>query len=191
MSYDLYCYKSKLGRPDLEEAKAVIEVEEDEENQEKEDVLSDPATKLKIAKALLEFNTRLESFDFDYNEIAELQSISVDEAKEQFDHIELNTTEGDLATQITIFDNNVSITIPYWYSGEKAKSVFDKVGEYTKIIHKTAGYFVYDPQTENAYDPSTNNFDGLEVYTSVTDEVEKLITENTENISKKPWWKFW
>lgn len=165
MSYDLYCYKSKLGRPNLDEAQAVIEVEEEEEN---EDVLSDPATKLKIAKALLAFNARLEIFEFDYKAIAEIQKISVDEAKEQFDHIELNTPEGDLATQITIFDNNVSITIPYWYSGDKAKSVFDNVNEYTKIIHKTAGYFVYDPQTENVYDPTTNSFDGLEVYTSIT-----------------------
>jgi len=185
MSYDLYCYKSQLGKPDLDEAQAVIEVEENE------DVQSDPATKLKIAKALLDFNPRLESFEFDYNAIAELQKISVDEVKEQFDHIELNTPEGDLATQITIFDNNVSITIPYWYSGDKAKTVFDNVSQYTKIIHKTAGYFVYDPQTEIVYDPATSNFDGLEVYTSMTSEVEKPKTERTESINKKPWWKFW
>jgi hypothetical protein len=188
MSYDLYCYKSQLGRPDLDEAQAVIEVEEGEEN---EDVESDPATKLKIAKALLDFNPRLESFEFDYNAIAELQKISADEAKEQFDHIELNTPEGDLATQITIFDNNVSITIPYWYSGDKAKMVFDNVSEYTKIIRKTAGYFVYDPQTENVYDPAIDNFDGFDVYTSMTGEVEKLKTGKTETTNKKPWWKFW
>ncbi len=185
MSYDLYCYKSQLGRPDLNEAQAVIEAEEDEDEQ------SDPATKLKIAKALLDFNPRLESFEFDYNAIAELQKISMDEAKEQFDHIELNTPEGDLATQITIFANNVSITIPYWYSGDKAKMVFDNVNEYTKIIRKTAGYFVYDPQTENVYDPTITNFESLNVYTSMTGEVEKLKTENTETTNKKPWWKFW
>jgi len=75
MSYDLYCYKSKLGRPDLEEAQAVIEVEEDEEN---DDVQSDPETKLKIAKALMDFNPRLESFEFDYNEIAKLEGTTVD-----------------------------------------------------------------------------------------------------------------
>jgi hypothetical protein len=188
MSYDLYCYKSKLGRPDLDEAQSVIEIEEDEIN---DDVQSDPAIKLKIAKALLDFNPRLESFEFDFNEIAELQKISVDEAKEQFDHIELNTIEGDLATQITIFDNNVSITIPYWYSGDKAKTVFDIVSEYAKIVHRTAGYFVYDPQTQNVYDPATSNFDGLEVYTSMTGEVEKLKNEKKESTNKKPWWKFW
>jgi hypothetical protein len=30
MSYDIYCYKSKLDSPDLEEALAVIEIDEDE-----------------------------------------------------------------------------------------------------------------------------------------------------------------
>lgn len=188
MSYDLYCYKSQLGRPDLEEAQAVIEVEEDEEN---DDVQSNSETKLKIAKALMDFNPRLESFEFDYNEIAKLEGTTVKEARQQFDHIELNTQDEDLATQITIFDNNVSITIPYWYSGDKAKSVFDNVSEYTKIIRNTAGYFVYDPQTENVYDPTTNSFDGLEVYTSMTSEVENIKAKDDELTIKKPWWKFW
>lgn len=183
MSYDLYCYKSQLGRPDLEEAQSVIEVEEN--------VQYEPETKLKISKALMDFNPRLESFKFDHNEIAKLEGTTVDEAKEQFDHVELNTPDGDLATQIMIFDNNVSITIPYWYSGDKAKTVFNSVSEYTKIIRKTVGYFVYDPQTENVYDPLTNSFDGLEVYTSMTGEAEIMKAKDNELATKKPWWKFW
>ena len=110
MSYDIYCYKSRLNRPDLEEAQSAIEVDEETETN------SDSETKLKIAKALTEYNPRLESFDFDYHEIAKLQGTTIDEAKKAFSHIELNTPEGDLATQITVFDNNVSITVPYWYS---------------------------------------------------------------------------
>ena len=121
MSYDIYCYKSKLNRPDLEEAQNAIEVDEETETN------SDPETKLKIAKALTEYNPRLESFDFDYQEISKLQGITIDEAKKEYSHIELNTPEGALATQITIFENNVSITVPYWYSGDKAREVFDKI----------------------------------------------------------------
>ena len=185
MSYDLYCYKSQLDRPDLEEAQTAMEVDEDNE------VEADPETKLKIAKALLDYNPRLESFEFDFEEIAKLQGTSVKEAKEKFDHIELNTPEGDLATQITIFDNNVSITVPYWYSGDKAEDVFKKVTDYTKIIRQTAGYFVYDPQTENVYDPLTQDFDGLAVYQSMTGQVEQLSNEQGASTNKKPWWKFW
>ncbi|MES2649285.1 MAG: hypothetical protein V4717_20570 [Bacteroidota bacterium] len=188
MSYDLYCYKSKIGRPDLEEAQAVIEVKEEEAYEDGQPGLE---TKLKIVKALMDFNPRLESFEFDYNEIAKLEGTTVDEAKEQFDHIELNTPNGDLATQITIFNNNVLITIPYWYSGDKAKTLFTSISEYTKIIHKTAGYFVYDPQTENVYDPTKNSFDNLEVYTSMTGEVDNMQAKLKEPTTKKPWWKFW
>lgn len=186
MSYDIYCYKSQLGRPDLEEAQAAIEAGEDEEN-----VVSDPETKLKIANALIDFNPRLESFDFDYEEIAKLQEISIEEAKKTFDHIELNTPNGDLATQITIFDNNVSITVPYWYSGDNANEVFNKIYEYTKAIRETAGYFVYDPQTDKVCDPLNENIFGLDVYQNMTEQVDKIRTAQTRKLDKKPWWKFW
>jgi hypothetical protein len=185
MSYDIYCYKSKLNRPDLEEAKNAIEVDEETET------ISDSETKLKITKALTEYNPRLENFNFDYQEIAKLQGTTIDEAKRAFRHIELNTPEGDLAIQITVFDNNVSITVPYWYSGEKAKEVFDKIYTYTKIIRETAGYFVYDPQIDKVFDPLTENIFGLDVYQSMTEQVEKIKTEKTEIKSNKPWWKFW
>lgn len=185
MSYDIYCYKSKLDRPDLEEAQAAMEIDEDEE------VASDPETKLKIAKALIDYNPRLESFEFDYDEIAKLQGTTLDEAKEAFDHIELNTPEGDLATQITIFDNNVSITVPYWYSGDEATKVFNKISDYAKVIRQTVGYFVYDPQTDKVFDPLTENIFGLDIYESMTDQVEKMKTEQIQKSNKRPWWKFW
>ena len=185
MSYDIYCFKSKLDRPDLEEARAAIEVDEDEE------VVSDPETKLKIAKALIDYNPRLECFEFNYDEIAKLQDTSVDEAKEAFGHIELNTPEGDLATQITIFDNNVSITIPYWYSGDKAREVFDKIYDYIKVIRQTAGYFVYDPQIDKVFDPLIENIFELDIYQTMTGQVEKMKTEETTVKNNKPWWKFW
>ncbi len=185
MSYDIYCYKSRLGKPNLEEAQNAIEVNEEVE------ASIDSETKLKIAKALIDYNPRLEIFDFDYEEIAKLQGTTIDEAKKEFSHIELNTPEGDLATQITIFDDNVSFTIPYWYSGNNATEVFNKISDYTKIIRQTAGYFVYDPQTDKAFDPLTENLFGLDIYQNMTGQVEKMKTEQAQNIVKRPWWKFW
>ena len=188
MSYDLYCYKSKLGTPDIDEAIAVIEAGE-------EDITAcaqpDTVTKLKIAKALIDLNPRLESFDFDYDEIAKIQGISVDKAKHDFDHIELNTPEGDLATQITIFDNNVSITVPYWYTGDKAQQVFEKVNGYARVVKQVTGYFVYDPQTEEVYDPTTSSGEGLAAYTAITSGGKTSIAKPTNQTRSKPWWKFW
>lgn len=184
MSYDIYCYKSNLNRPDLEEAQAIMEIEEEE-------TIADPETKQKIVKALIDYNPKLEIFEFNYEEIARLKGISIDEAKEAFDHIELNTPEEDLATQITIFDNTVSITVPYWYSGDKAAEVFNTISEYAKVIRQTVGYFVYDPQTDKVFDPLNENVFALDIYENMTNQVEKMKSEQIQKSDKKPWWKFW
>jgi len=184
MSYDIYCYKSKTNTPNINEAASALEEMENFQPDMKSQEL-----KTQICKALIDFNPRLEPFAFDYNEIARLQNISVDEAKNKFSHIELNTPEGDLATQITIFDNNVSLTIPYWYTGDKAREVFNKVDQYLKIINQKAGYFVYDPQTEHAYDPAKDSLAAIAVYESVTTQIGKRVSENVT--TNKPWWKFW
>ena len=184
MSYDIYCYKSKLGRPNLDEAQAIMELEEEESS-------SDSATKLKIAKALIDHNPNFQSFEFDYEEISKFQGLRIDEGKEAFDHIELNTPDGELATQITIFGDTVSITVPYWYSGDDANEVFNNINEYAKVIQQTVGYFVYDPQTDKVVDPLKENIFNLEVYQSMTNQVGKMTSEQIKDSNKKPWWKFW
>jgi len=184
MSYDIYCYKSKLDRPNLEEAQAIMELEEEENS-------SDSESKLKIAKALISYNPKFECFEFDYEEISKLQGTSIDETKEAFDHIELNTPDGELAIQITIYGDTVSITVPYWYSGDDANQVFNNINEYAKVIRKAVGYFVYDPQTDKVFDPLKENIFELDIYQSITDQVEKMKSEQIEKSNKKPWWKFW
>ncbi len=184
MSYDIYCYKSKLDKPDLEEAQAIMEMDEEDSTQDFE-------TKFKIAKSLIEYNPKLESFEFDYEEISKLKGTSIDDAKDAFEHIELNTPDGELATQITIYGDTVSITVPYWYSGEKAEEVFNNVTQYAKVIRQTAGYFVYDPQTDKVFDPLNENIFELDIYQIMTEQVGKMKSEQSVKSNKKPWWKFW
>lgn len=188
MSYDIYCYKSKLGKPDLEEADSVIEADNDKSAKK----AKDPTTKQAIVKALTTHNPRLEAFDFDYGEIAKLTSSTIEEARNKFDHIELNHPDGDLAVQITVYDNHVFITVPFWYQGQKAEQVFGYLKAYIKIIHETAGYFVYDPQTGQVFDPSVDELNGLDKYLSGSELVEELSKAKSARHSvKKPWWKIW
>lgn len=189
MSYDIFCYKSKSGRPDEYEAHAVIEADNDKwANREK-----DASTKLSIVRALIQLNPRLEAFDFDYGEIAKLTEATIEEAKNKFDHIEINTPDGDISVQLTVFDNHVYINVPYWYKGDHAKQLFQDLKSYIKIIREASGYFVFDPQTGQVFDPTKNSFDGLSKYLSVSEHFEDII--NGENIvqtqTRKPWWKFW
>jgi hypothetical protein len=183
MGYHLYCYKSKLGWPDLKEARQVIEMKEADNT-----IVPDPATKLKIAGALISYNPRLEGEGFEYDELAKLLGTTIEEAREQFDHMELNTPEGDLNTQITIFDNIVSFEVPYLYRGAEADEVFANIDRYTKIIAHAAGYFVYDPQTGHVYDPSSTDFEGVQVYKRQAGEKVEVRVPVTAN---KRWWKIW
>ena len=188
MSYDLYCYKSKIGKPDEDEASSIIEADDDKWAKKEKN----PAGKLAIVKALLAHNPRLEAFDFDYGEIAKLTATTIEQAKNQFDHIELNPPEGDLAIQTIVYDNHVVFSVPYWYQGQKAGELFDNLRAYIKIIRDTAGYFVYDPQTGNVFDPAENEFDGLNKYLSVSENLDELVNpDNAVRKNKKPWWKFW
>ena len=57
MSYDLYCYRSRLGKPDEAEADSVIITDNDKWVKKEKD----PAMKLAIVRALTAYNPRLEA----------------------------------------------------------------------------------------------------------------------------------
>ena len=194
MSYDIYLYKSKTGRPDEEEADAVVAADTDKWT-EKE---NNSQIKLAIVKALTEFNSRLQAIDFQYGNIAKLSVETITEAKNKFNHIEINTSDGDAALQLIVYNNHVFITVPYWYQGDEAKQLFKDIKSYIKIIRQTAGYFVWDPQTGEVFDPAENNFEGLNDYLNMSENLEEIIktTSNKPSIDlkkemKKPWWKLW
>jgi len=164
MSYDIYCYKSKLGTPDEDEASSVIEADIDK--WAKKD--RNPALKLAIVKALTEFNPQLIANDFHYGEIAKLPITIIEQEKSKFDHIEINHPEEDVALRLTVYDNHVFITVPYRYQGQKAEQLFHYINAYVKIIRETAGYYIYDSQTGQVFDPAENEFDGLKKYLSIS-----------------------
>lgn len=189
MSYDIFCYKSKSGMPDEEEANLVIETDGDKWAVKEKD----ESRKIALVKALKKINPRLQAFDFDYGEIANLTATTIEEAKNKFSHIELNSSEGDLAVQLIIYDNHVYINVPYWYQGEKATLLFEELSSYINVIRETAGYLVYDPQEGRAYDPVQNSLDGLAKYLSISNHLDEIagLQNRQHRKAVKPWWKFW
>jgi hypothetical protein len=164
MSYDIYCYKSKNGKPDEDEADLVIEADNDKWAKKDKDA----ATKLAIVKNLIAFDSKLEAIDFKYGDISNLSVNIIEENEKQFARIEINTSESEPTIQLSIFDNHILITVPFFYKDNEAKKIFNNITSYIKIISDTAGYFVSDPQTGQVFDPSENEFDGLNKYLSVS-----------------------
>ena len=180
MSYDIYCYRSKLVVPDEAEDNAIIENES--EGEDLWEGSKDHDLNEAIVKALVAYNPKLEVFGLS----------NKDEEEDGFDSIEIEHPEEDFNLQIFVHENYVSFNLPYAYQGRKAGEIFDYLKAYIKIIGETAGYFVCDPQTGRVFDPAKEEFDGLNKYLSVSGNMHELMNAgNSHQPGKKPWWKFW
>ena len=187
MSYDVYCYRPQSDAPDAREAQALIQSEDGTIRRDDDEARS---IKRKIADALLKYNPRLEPFKFDHNEIAKVMNITREQAQAQWNHIELNPPEGDLAIQLEIDWDHVSLTIPYWYTGVEADRVFEQLSAYLRVIRESAGFFAYDPQTNRAFDPQKEKFGEHGEYDRIAEHLPEIIAQGADKPSK-PWWKFW
>ena len=173
--------------PSKEEAQEIITWEEAKREPDNEF----DRRKERIAQALVAAHPTLKRFVIDYEEIAKFHQISPEEARLQYRHIELDSPEDEPAIQITIYDEYVAINVPYWYEGEDAVTTFQQISEYLRIIRREAGYFIYDPQTDRAYDPDQEDFENIENYENITKQLPEIINEFEKSNIGKPWWKFW
>lgn len=188
MSYDLYCYRPSSDVPNAAEAELAIEAINAAE-ESGATVESSPEVRESIVAALLTHNPRLERFAFNFDKIAESEGISEEEARRRYDHVELNAPQGDLAIQFTVYGDHVNITMPYWYKDERADQLFSELSGYLKVIRRTAGFFVHDPQTGAAFDPERSNLTDQKMYENIVRDMPKIALNALS--SKKPWWKFW
>lgn len=187
MSYDLYCYRPTSEAPSIEEARAIVEAEEVTSGESSEGAES-KLLRETMVNALRTENPRLEVFPFDYDAIAKIRNISREEARAQMSYVELNPPEGDLASQLSVYADHVDITVPYWYTGEKSKAVFQQMNNYLRAVRTVAGFFVYDPQTDRAFDPEIEDFGEHGQYDRISEDLPRIAAKQ---VSKKPWWKFW
>lgn len=185
MSYDLHLFQVPPGRT----ARDVYE--SGELGDKHRTKVADPekeARKRRIMDALLQHDPRLVPFEFDHTQIAKTDGIAVEEARRRYRHIELNDDETNSPIQITLFDDEVSVTIAYWHQGPQAAQTLRKVGGYLNIIVAHSGYTAYDPQLGKVIDPDRDYQDCLNAYGAGVAAIERV--SQTGNL-RKPWWKFW
>jgi hypothetical protein len=198
MSYDLYAFRSTSPAADLSEASAFLEsLEATEESGTDDWTDEDRERRDRIVAELRAHNPGLSVFEFDYAEIARLDNISEDQARAQFQHAELNPSESDLkegralAIQLTVQREHVFVTAPYWYKGSDVDRLFGQLLGYLQLLRKTAGYFAYDPQTENAFDPHAVTALDSSKYREVVEMMPGIVAKTDSSQKSKPWWRFW
>ena len=182
MSYDFRLFRPKPGEDPIVTARCEADDFPDTPPDPEKEVL-----KRRIADALIAHNPRLEVFQVNFEEIARIRKMSVDEARLRFRHLELNTPEDDpTGIQITLWDDDASVTVPYWHEGPEAANVFRVIFSQMEIICREAGYLVYDPHVDRVFDPATGFENALACYRDTIRKVRSIAPA-----SENPWWKFW
>lgn len=57
-------------------------------------------------------------------------------------------SHSDTGIDLSVFSDEVSITVPYWHAGDNAAVVLGKVFALSAIVEKETGLTAYDPQVE-------------------------------------------
>jgi hypothetical protein len=176
MSYDFRLFKRKAGEDPLVTAQT--------ESGGFPTTPPDPqkeAIKRKVADALIAHNPELEVSQFDYDVIARQQKISVEQARLRYRHLELNgPAENFNGIQIMLFDDEASVTVPFWHAGDKAADTFREIWNYLDILNRESGYLIYDPQIDRVIDPSTGFDDALACYSGAMRQIRQRLPPGLE-----------
>lgn len=87
-------------------------------------------------------------------------------ASGNFEAIEIDAGEHGNGVQITLFVDEVSVTVPYWYETDAAREVFSEIWDYLRIIQHMTGYAIFDPQIGKTLDLNTDFELPLGAYTN-------------------------
>jgi hypothetical protein len=188
MSYDLHLLAKRPGTDLLSAARALL-AREEEEVDAGPPVPEKEARKARLAEALAKLDPHLAAFEFGYAAIAAQRGITEDEARARYRHIELNGAEDGNGIQITLRDETVEVTVPYWHRPAVAASVFAEVWRYLQLLERDGGFAVYDPQLDRVLDLAVDRPAVLECYGGVVARMPQLAAQARR--PARPWWKFW
>jgi hypothetical protein len=183
MSYDFMLFKPRPGEDPAETAQRDVEEwpSSAPPDPEKE------ALKRRVANALMAFDSKLKIHQFDYQQIAKTRKISLEQARLQFRHLELDDETTGL--HIMLSDDDAGLSVPYWHAGEKADPVFRQIFGCLQIICRETGYVAFDPQIDSVVDLTADPETIVALYTGQVSNLADMVPPPPNK--PRPWWKFW
>lgn len=74
--------------------------------------------------------------------------------------------------KLAIIGDEVSLTVPYWHTGDAATRTFDVIATIVSIVERETGLIAFDPQTERPF-------------TEAIEEAESVMSSNTEDLRNR------
>lgn len=109
---------------------------------------------------------------------------------EVFKHERSQTFDDGVGLQLSMYPGEISINTPYWFDGEEAENVVDRLRAVAAAVEEATGLVTYDPQSGGAFlesgaaeAPAT--FDRIHAF--MANELGAQPVTNT----KRPRWMFW
>jgi len=87
--------------------------------------------------------------------------------------IELTSLQDGTGIQIRLFSGEAALSVPFWHEGRRAAKVFGDIWRYSDIIHREAGYVLYDPQLDAILDLSRGYEASLDLYSRTIKAVKQ------------------
>ncbi|ROQ32080.1 hypothetical protein EDD98_1052 [Streptomyces sp. PanSC19] len=81
-------------------------------------------------------------------------------------------SHSDTGIDLSVFGDVVSITVPYWHTGDRAATVLSKLFALSALVEKETGLTAYDPQTETPL-AETSPQQGRSIMSGVTADLRK------------------
>lgn len=124
MSYDIY-FLSRLGDQSWDEVLEALEATAGD---------SEP-----IPSRLLEAWSRI---------VPQAQALLGEVEITEYEQESRDLSHSGTGIDLSLFGDEVSITVPYWHAGDDAAVVLGKVFDLAAVIEKETGLTAYDPQVE-------------------------------------------
>jgi hypothetical protein len=98
-------------------------------------------TKRKLANLLLKMKPDFRAFDIRYDEIAQFEKISVDDARRKYRYIEINGQ----GVQFTFFDHYVAVSVYSKIDTQELEAIL-------AALSTEGGFVLFDPQSDEVID---------------------------------------
>lgn len=192
MSYDLHLFRPVPGTDLAAAAESSLDAAEDAAEDPGPPDPAAEARKRELVDALRRVNPVLTPFQFDHAAIARHASISEDEARRRWRHVELNGADDGNGIQIALHDATASVTLPYWHRDAAARATWEEVWSYLRVLESQGGFRTWDPQIERVLDLARDLEAVLSAYARGVTALDRVASTGYGAApAKRPWWKLW